>query len=422
MKIAIKNGRVIDSANHLDKITDIAIDAGKILHVGPLPANFHPTKIIDAKNKWVLPGFIDVCCRPQMQHPHGSILHEEALAALKRGITSLCIPPDGEPIVDSSANALRLIQQGSLDLPHLYPMGALTTQLAGDAIADLTALANNGCIAFTNAQKPITDLRMLRYCYDYAASFDLLIVIQPQDAWLANSGIAHEGLMATRLGLPGIPETAETIAVAEHLLLIEQCNVRAHFTCLSSQHALQQIAHAKAQGLKVSADAAMHSLHLTEMDIATFDANCHLYPPLRRVSDRAALVQGFASGALDAICSDHRPLDSIAKLAPFGDTIPGLSAVDTFFSLGLHLVKEKQLALEHLIAAITSRPAEIFNIPGGTLSLGARADICIIDPDTYWVVQEEKLFSKGKNTPFKRWELPGIVTHTLVNGNLVHER
>lgn len=422
MKILIQNGRVIDPANQLDKVTDIAIKNGKIVALGSIPAEFCADRIIDAQHQWVIPGLVDTCCRPQVQHPQGTTLHQEAQAALKRGITSLCIPPDGDPILDTPANVLRLMQQGNSKLPHIYPIGALTVGLEGNLIADLTALKNAGCVAFSNAQQPIKDLTVLRHCYDYAASFNLLLVIQPQDPWLANNGIAHEGLVATRLGLPGIPDIAETVAVAQHLLLIEQSGVRAHFTSLSSGKSVKHIMQAKEQGLALTADTAMHLLHLTEMDVLSFDANCHLYPPLRSESDRLALVKGINEETIDAICSDHRPLDTIAKLAPFGDTVPGLSAFDTFFSLGLHLVQTKQLELLPFIASLTSKPAQIFNLPAGTLSVGARADICILDPQKAWQVEEKNLYSNGKNTPFKQWELPGIVTHTLINGKVVYEQ
>ena len=262
---------------------------------------------------------------------------------------------------------------------------------------------------------------MLRHCYDYAASFNLTVIVAPQCAMLARGGIAHEGLVATRLGLPGIPVIAETSAIAQHLLLMQETNVRGHFTCLSSFDGVNQIREAKKIGLNISADTAMHHLHLSEMDLVDFNANCHLYPPLRSLRDKEALIEGINDGTIDALCSDHRPLDSIAKLAPFGESIPGLSAIDTFLSLGLHLVEQKKCDLHALLGAITYRAAQMYQIPGGTLSLEADADICIVDPSHYWTVQENTLFSKGKNTPFKGWQLPGIVTHTLLKGQLVYE-
>jgi dihydroorotase len=410
MKIVIKNGRVIDPANQCDQICDVVIENEKIITVGNLAGEISADKIIDATNKWVIPGIVDICCRPHMQHPHGTTLREEANAALKRGITTLCIPPDVDPVIEKRQNLS----------PQIYPFGALTTRLAGKTLSDLTALAQAGCIAFTNAQHPIVDLQVLKSCYDYAASFDLTVIIQPQDPWLGKGGIAHDGVVAMRLGLPGIPACAESIAIAQHLELIEVCNVRAHFTCLSSAAGVDLIATAKARGLKVTADTAMHQLHLTEMDVQTFDANCHVYPPLRSMEDCHALLAGVNDGTIDAICSDHRPLDSVAKLAPFGDTQPGISAIDTFLALGIHLVQQKKLDAWRLIKAISDGPARCFQLPNGTLSKGAMADLCIVDPNQYWVVSEEKLYSQGKNSPFKGWEIPGMVSHTIFQGDLVY--
>ncbi|MGD9593025.1 MAG: hypothetical protein AB7V32_10935, partial [Candidatus Berkiella sp.] len=207
MNIVIKNGRVIDVANKLDKTTDIAIENGKIKHIGDIPAHFVATQTIDARDRWVLPGLIDICNRPQMHHPQGASLINEANAALKRGITTLCIPPDCDPILDTSANAIRLKQNSTL--PAIHPIGALTTALSGEAIADLTSLKEAGCVAFSNAQRPIADTKMLRHCYDYAASFNLTVIVAPQCAMLAKVGIAHEGFVALRLGWHGIPVSSE---------------------------------------------------------------------------------------------------------------------------------------------------------------------------------------------------------------------
>ncbi|MGD9591971.1 MAG: dihydroorotase family protein [Candidatus Berkiella sp.] len=202
---------------------------------------------------------------------------------------------------------------------------------------------------------------------------------------------------------------------------MQETNVRGHFTCLSSFEGIKQIREAKQAGLNISADTAMHQLHLSEMDLIDFNANCHLYPPLRSLRDKEALLQAIDDGTIDALCSDHRPLDKIAKLAPFGESVPGLSAIDTFLALGLHLVEQKKCDLHALLGAMTYRAAQLFGLPGGTLSKGADADVCIVDPHQYWTVQESTMQSKGKNTPFKGWQLPGIVTHTLLKGNIVHK-
>lgn len=421
MKIVIKNGRVLDPATKLDKITDLCIENDCIVAIGPFSPSFSPDKIIDATDQCVIPGLVDLCARPQLLHPHGSTLHNEGNTAIARGITSVCIPPDDEPIMDSTSVVNRLIQQESLTLPHFFPLGALTSQLEGKTVADLSALIQAGCVALTNAQKGIKNLRILRHCYDYAASFDLLVVIQPQDPWLSQDGVAHEGIKATDLGLPGIPVMAETIAIAQHLLLIAQSGVRAHFTCLSSQEGVELIREAKAKGLPVTADTAMHSLYLNEMDIGTFDPNCHLYPPLRSEQDRLGLLAGIQDGTLDAICSDHRPLNKTAKLAPFAETIPGMSTFDTFLSLGIELVNQNKLSFLELVSRMAYQPAQILKLSKGTLTVGGKADICVFDPQKSWTVREQNMLSQGKNTAFYNKNLPGVVTYTLLNGKIIYE-
>lgn len=420
MKIVIQNGRVIDPANQLDKITNISIEHGKISQIGT-DIHTNADTVIDANNQWILPGLVDSCCRPHLQHPHGSTLQEEAKAALTAGFTTLCIPPDGDLIIDRPANVTRLKQQGEKYLPHLYPIGALTKQLAGESMTDMSALATSGCIALSQAMHPVKDLSILRHCYDYAASFGILIVIQPVEPSLARSGVIHEGLISTQLGFQGIPTIAETIAIQQHLQLIKETGVKAHFTCLSSAEAVAQIRQAKLQGLPVSADCAMHSLHLTEMDVINFNAHCHVYPPLRSLEDKAGLLAGIIDGTLDAICSDHRPLDSVAKLAPFSDTVPGMSTIDTFLALGLKLVNDEDLPIQTFIKAITHNPAQIFNLPSGTLTVGSRAELCIFDPKRTYAVTADTLQSSGKNSPFIGKTFAGQTIMTLIDGNVVHE-
>lgn len=408
MKIAIKNGRVIDSAHQLDQNLDIAIADHHLTHVGILPKDFKADHTIDARNCWVIPGLIDLCCRPQLPHPHGSQCAIEAKAGLQRGFTGLCIPPDSGSIAHGNDPTM----------PSIYPIGALTAH-EDNAIADLTALAAAGCVAFTTAQKPITDINLLRHCYEYAASFDLMVIIQPNDVILAQRGVAHEGMISTRLGLPGIPETAETCAIATHLRLIEQTGVRAHFTCISSRGAVEQIKAAK-KYLPITADVSMHHLYLTEQDLSEFNTNCHVYPPLRSIRDRDSLLEGIATGVIDAISSDHRPLHAIAKLAPFADTVPGMSTLDVFLSLGMGLVKNKHLSATRLVQAISEQPSRILRLNKGALTPQQIPDLCIVDPEKHWQVSDKSLFSQGKNCAFKGWELTGQVTHVIHQGKLVY--
>ncbi len=393
MKIAIRNGRLIDPANGLDKITSVFIENEKIAFIGDAPSHFTPDLTLDASEKWVIPGLVDTTCH--------ALEHE---VALKRGITSQCLATD-QKLGNNKSAALQ---------PTLYSIGALTS---GERMNDYAALQEAGCIALS-AQETITDLKFLMHCYTYAASLNLPIIVQPQETSLLG-GVAHQGIVATRLGLPSIPEEAETVAIAKHLLLAEKTAAQIHFTCLSTGKAVEQIREAKSKGLRITCDVAIHSLHLTENDIADFNTNCHVIPPLRQERDRTALLEGVKDKTIDSICSDHRPLDSLTKLAPFAETTPGMSTLDTLLSLGVHLVHQYNLSPSTLIAALSFHPAQCFNLPCGTLSQGAIADLLIIDPQQYWSVEKKNVLSKGKNTPFIGWELPGVVSQMLRQGKVI---
>lgn len=416
MKILIRNGHLLCPQTNLDEIADIAIENGKIISIQKKIDDFSAHTTIDAKAHLVLPGLIDVCHRPQI----GGLLHKEAHSALLRGITGLCIPPDGESVTDTPFSVAQLCAQAEHSTAQLYPIGALTLQLQGQNLADLTTLKKAGCVAFTQAQNPIQNLNKLRHYYDYAASFDLLIIIQPQDPWLSQGGVAHEGMISTYLGLPGIPDTAESIAIAQHLALIEHTKVRAHFTCLSSKKGVQLIREAKARHLPITADVAMHSLFLTEQDIGAFNSCCHVAPPLRSETDKLALLAGIRDGTIDMICSDHRPLDSRAKLAPFAESTKGMSTMDTYLSLGLRLVEDTALSMLQLVELLSTTPARVFQLPGGNLKIGEKADLCIVSPKAKWDVTNTTLYSGGKNSPFLQHTMSGVVTHTLLAGKMVH--
>lgn len=403
MKILIKNGRVIDPSQQLDKVVDIAIASGKIAHIDTIPNSFCAEHCIEANGLWVTPGWIDLCNRP------GFMVEHEAQAAVQRGVTALCIPPDDFSTLPKNMSAAPI---------KLYEIAPLTQALESQKIADYQTFKESGCIALSQAQISLQNMALLRSCYEYASSLGMRVIVQPQELMWGNSGCAHEGVVSTRLGLPGIPYTVETIAVATHLALIEEADLTVHFTCLSSYRSVELIAAAKAKGLKVSADVAMHSLVLSEMDLLEFDANCHLYPPLRSQTDQLGLIHGVQNGVIDAICSDHRPLDRTAKLAPFAQTIPGLSAIDSFLSLGLYLVEKGKLDVFTLIRAVTTNPARIFDLSGGTLSIGQEANLCVIDPNYQWTLVPETMLSKGKNSPFVDWQLSGRVTHTVINGEI----
>jgi dihydroorotase len=285
----------------------------------------------------------------------------------------------------------------------------------------MAALDDSGCIGFSNGLAPVTDTLVMRRAMEYAASFDLTVFLHSQDPWLQENGCVHEGEISTRLGLPGIPEAAETAGVARDLTLIEHTGVRAHFCQLSSARAIAMVAEAQKQGLPVTTDVTAHHLHLTEHDIGFFDTQCHVMPPLRSHRDRDALRQALCDGIVSAICSDHQPHEPDAKLAPFSMSEPGISALETLLPLSLRLVEEKLLSRSEAISLLTNKPAAILGVDAGQLGVGATADICIFDPEMEWQLDTEQMYSRGHNTPFAGWRFRGRVIQTLVGGESVFD-
>ena len=418
----IKNGRVINPATGEDTVRDLWIDHdGCIADTGSRQA-MNDAEVIDATGHWILPGLIDLAARfrePGQEHK-GNIRSESA-AALASGITTVCLPPDTTPVIDTPA-VVELIQQRtqSCASPHILMLGAMSAGLESTQLSELGALKQAGCVGISNAGKPIADSLFMRNIMDYAISYDLKVFLTPNDQYLAKNGCAHEGKVATRLGLPGIPDAAETAIVARDLTLIEATGIRAHFCRLSSARSVEMIADAKQRGLAVTADVSAHQLFLTENDIADFNSNAHVDPPLRTERDRDALRQGIADGIIDAICSDHQPHEPDAKLAPFAETEAGISSLETLLPLSLKLVQEYDLQLDTVLKALTSRPAAILDQAGGNLATGNAADITIVDPGAEWVFDQEQMLSRGKNTAFHNWPFKGQVKHTLISGMAVY--
>lgn len=422
MNIEIRNGRVIDPANNVDSVTSLFISGGKVAALGQPPAGFAAEQIIDASNRLVLPGLVDLQARlrePGLEHK-GTIA-SETRAAAAGGITTLCCPPDTDPVLDTESVAEQMRQRAhSAGFARVIPLGALTAGLKGEQLAEMQTLKDAGCVAMSNARHPINNTLVLRRAMEYASTLGLTVVLHPEDPWLASNGCVHEGAVSTRLGLSGIPECAEVIAISRDLRLIEQTGVRAHFATLSSARAVELVAEAQARGVPVTADVSMQQLFLTEVDVNYFNSLCHVRPPFRTQRDRDGLRAALTDGVIGAICSDHQPHDVDAKLAPFAATEPGSSGLETLLPLALRLAEEKVLSLSQAIARITCDPAHIFGIDAGTLGIGKHADLCIVDPQARWTVSDKTLLSRGKNSPFLGWELQGKVTHTLLNGRIVH--
>ncbi|MEE9355278.1 MAG: dihydroorotase [Methylococcaceae bacterium] len=417
-KIVIKGGTVIDPVNHINRIGDVLVAEGKIMSVSSPAPDFTADKVIDAAELIVCPGFIDLCAR--LREPgetHKASIASEVKAAFQSGITTLCCPPDTSPVIDTPAVAELILDKAqALGMTKVLPIAALTQGLLGQELSAMGALKNAGCIAVSNGRRELTNTLVLRRAMEYAASQDILFICQPNDAWLQHQGCAHEGAFATRYGLPGIPETAETIALVQHLVLVELTGCRMHFSHLSCARSVALIRNAKQEGLPVTADVAIHQLHLTEQDMPAFDSLYHVIPPFRTEQDRQELRQGLADGTLDAISSDHQPQDEDAKLGAFPETEPGIASLDTLLPLALELVNDKVVSLEQAIGLLTHQPAHVLKIDAGTLTPGNPADLCIFDPKKTWQASAENWLSHGINSPFFGQELQGKVVQTIKSG------
>ena len=424
MKIQIKNGRLIDPKNNIDAVQDLYIAAGKIAGVGQAPEGFSANQTIDATGQIVCPGLIDLSARlREPGYEYKATLESELQAAVAGGITSLACPPDTDPVLDEPGLVEMLKHRAKqLNLAHVYPLGALTRQLEGKQLTEMWELTEAGCVGFSQADTPVTDTRVLWRAMQYAATFGFTVWLRPEDYHLARGGVAHDGEVASRLGLSGIPTAAETVALATILRLAAETGAKIHLCRLSTRESVDMVREAKRNGLSVTCDIAANHLHLTEHDIGFFDANCHLRPPLRSQRDLTALREALKEGLIDAVCSDHTPVDDDAKLMPFAEAEPGATGLELLLPLTLKWAEASGVDLATAISRITCVPAAVLGIDAGHLGVGATADLCLIDPTQYWKVDAGSLISQGKNTPFLGLELAGRVNTTLVNGHTVFLR
>jgi len=418
--LVLHGGRVIDPASGTDTEADVWIADGRIAAVGAAPGDFPEHDRIDVSGLVVCPGLVDLCAR--LREPgatHKGTIASETRAAVAGGITTVCCPPDTRPVIDTPAT-VELIRQRAVEAGHAHvrPVGALTLGLDGEYLAPLRALTAAGCVAVGQADRPVRDTQVLRSALAYAATHDVPVLLAPRDPWLA-TGCAHEGAVATRLGLAAVPVAAETAELSRLLALAADTGARVHVGHLSSAAAVDLLARARAAGVRVTADVAIHQLLLTQDALRGFDTRAHVDPPLRTQADRAALRSAVAEGLIDAICSDHQPHDADAKLAPFGESEPGIAGIETLLSLVLELEREGVADLPTLLRRLTTGPAGAIGLEAGTLAPGSRADVCVFAPGAGWTVEPERLHSRGHNTPFAGWRLRGRVREVLVDGRRV---
>ncbi|GMU43039.1 MAG: dihydroorotase [Xanthomonadales bacterium] len=403
-----------------ERAVDLLFVPGQVLGMDPKPSQVRGAEEVDGRGRWLIPGLVDLAAR--LREPgatHKADIRSEVTAALLGGITHLVLPPDTRPAVDSTAVVeliLRRAREGRGATVHA--IGALTRDLGEEALAEMGALRAAGCIAVGNIGRPLGNSNLLRRALQYAASLDLPVHLQAIDPWIGAGGVAHEGRVAALQGLPGIPETTETLALARDLMLVEEAGVRAHFARLSCARSVALIADARRRGLRVSADVAMPNLFLNEHDVLPFRADAHLLPPLRTSADRDALRAALADGTIDAVCSDHQPHDPDAKLRPFPATEPGASGVDSFLGLGLKLVQEGVLSRSAWLERAALAPRRILGLPLPTLEAGALPDFVLVDPRAEYTLDAATMMSRGKNTPFRGWRLPGRVDLAVIADRL----
>lgn len=422
MKISITGGRVLDPASKFDKTADVFIADGRIAAIGAAPAGFKADQTVDARGLIVAPGVVDLCAR--LREPgkeFKNALASEMHAAVAGGVTSLVCSPDTDPVLDEPGLVEMLrFRAKNLRGPRVFPAGALTVGLAGERLTEMAELREHGCVAFSQADAPLNDTQVMLRAMQYAATHGFTVVLRPEDAHLAQGGIAHEGQVAARLGLTPLPVAAETIGLMRILELVRVTQARVHVARLSSGRALELMRAAKAEGLPVTCDVAAHHIHMTELDIGFFDAQCRVVPPFRDMRDREAIRRALKDGTIDAVCSDHAPVDEDEKALPFGEAEPGVTAVELLVPLTLKWAREEKVGLIDALARITAGPANALALSYGRLAAGGAADLMLLAPDEFWKVTPESLLSQGKNTPFIGYELQGRVRVTLVAGVIVH--
>ncbi len=433
MKILIQNGRVVDPASGRDERADIAIAAGRILTIGAVSADFHPNRVIDARDCIVAPGLVDLAARlREPGHEHEGMLESELNAAAAGGVTSLVCPPDTDPTLDEPGLVEMLkFRARKLSLCRLFPLGALTRGLKGETLTEMVELTESGCVGFSQAEVAVQDTQVLMRALQYAATHGYAVWLRPQDGSLGR-GVAASGAVATRLGLSGVPVAAETLALHTLFELMRATGARVHLCRLSSAAGVELLRQARREGLPVTADVSINSLHLTDVDIGYFNSSMRLTPPLRQGRDRDALRAALADGTLDCLVSDHTPVEQDAKMLPFGEAEPGATGLELLLSLALKWGEQQGVGLLPTLARVTSDPVRVLGDALGSLASsagrlveGGVADVCVFDPTITWTVTPAVLRSQGKHTPFTFEDtgmaLPGRVRATLVAGTVAYE-
>jgi dihydroorotase len=429
MKTLIKGGRVMDPGSEFDEKADVALVDSVVLAIKNIANDFIPDRTIDATDCIVIPGLVDLAVRlREPGHEHEGMLASEMAAAVAGGVTSVVCPPDTEPVLDEAGLVEMLRHRAEqLQLARLFPLGALTRNLEGEVLTEMLHLTQAGCIGFSQAEVPLANTQVMLRALQYASTFGYTVWLRPQELYLGK-GVAASGPLATRLGLSGVPVAAETIALHTIFELVRSTRARVHLCRISSAAGVALVRQAKAEGLPITCDVSINSLHLTDVDIGYFDSRMRLNPPLRQQRDRDALRAGLVDGTIDALVSDHTPVDEDAKALPFAESEPGATGLELLLSLACKWAQDSGIALNQALGVVTHRPAAVVGsalgsmaASAGRLVAGGAADICVFDPNAAWTVEASALRSQGHHTPFGGYELPGRVRATFVGGKLAYQ-
>ena len=422
MKILIQGGRVLDPQSKTDAVADVAISAGTIVAIGKAPEGFQAQKTIDAKGCIVMPGLVDLSVRlKEPGHEHEGMLDSELAAAVAGGVTSLVCPPDTDPVLDEPGLVEMLrFKAEKLNRSKVMPLGALTRGLKGEILTEMVQLTEAGCVGFSQAEVALENTQVLQRALQYANSFGYTVWLRPQELHLGK-GVAASGPLATRMGLSGVPVAAETIALHTIFELLKSTKAHVHLCRISSAAGVALVRQAKAEGLPITCDVSINSLHLTDADVGYFDSRARVSPPLRQQRDRDALREALADGTIDALVSDHSPVSEDEKALPFAEAEPGATGLELLLSLALKWSQDSKVPLLRAMATITNEAARVLKQDMGQLKVGAQADVCILDPEAHWQVTAHKLRIQGKFTPFSGYDLPGLVQYTLVGGQVAYQ-
>jgi len=418
--LLIRGGRVIDPASDLNEVCDLWIEDGRIAGIGSFAGEAAET--IDASGQVVCPGLIDM--HVHLREP-GQEWKEDiesgSRAAVAGGVTSLCCMPNTGPHIDHAGIARQIIERSrQVGLCNVHPIGAVTKNLEGKELTEMRELSRAGCVAFSDDGLPIWHAGVMRKALEYSASFGFMVIQHAEEKQLTKGGAINEGWISTQLGVGGMPAEGEDSMIARDIMLARKAGARYHVAHISTKGAVELVRRARAEGLKVTAEAAPHHFALTEEEVLGFNADAKMNPPLRTEEDRRAVIEGLRDGTITVIASDHAPHHEDDKRCGLACAAFGIIGLETILPVSLELVRNGVLSLTDMLAKLTCNPAALLGLSAGTLAVGAAADICIFDPKTTWTVDRNRMVSKGKNTPWHGRELTGRVSRTIVSGRTVY--